>query len=273
MTSSNPVSLDALPPSMFWTPEDFRPSSWLGHIPFAFWIVDALRPRSIVELGTWHGMSYLAFCQAVKTLGLDTWTVAVDTWQGDHQAGSLDPEAYTSLRAAHDPKYSAFSRLLRCTFDEALNQVEDGSVDLLHIDGLHTYDAVKHDFESWFPKLSDRAVVLFHDTYETHADFGVHRFWAEVAASYPHLEFHHEHGLGVLGVGANLPDTVRSLLTDATRQDAARAAFSRLGEGFERRQVENELRGKLRYIRNRRLMRWGRTVREKVLRRPSTAME
>lgn len=273
MNAPHPVSLTALPPAMFWSPQDFRPSSWLGHVPFAFWIVDALRPRSIVELGTWHGMSYLAFCQAVKTLGLDTRAYAVDTWQGDHQAGSLDPEAYTSLRAAHDPKYSDFSRLLRCTFDEALGEIEDGSVDLLHIDGLHTYDAVKHDFETWLPKLSDRGVVLFHDTVETHDDFGVYKFWAEVSARYPHLEFTHEHGLGVLGVGSDLPAPVREMLENRDAQPQVRAAFSRLGEGFERRQVEEELRGKLRYIRNRRLMRWGRQMRETLTGRPSTAME
>src|SRR5207237_355175 len=38
--------------------------SWHEHIPFAFFAVAALRPRLLVELGTWKGDSYCAFCQA-----------------------------------------------------------------------------------------------------------------------------------------------------------------------------------------------------------------
>ena len=33
------------------------PTSWVPHIPFAFWLVDALRPRTVVELGTHTGNS------------------------------------------------------------------------------------------------------------------------------------------------------------------------------------------------------------------------
>ena len=55
------------------------PPSWAGHIPFAFWFVDALRPRTLVELGTHSGLSYSAFVQAVQMLGIETACYAVDT--------------------------------------------------------------------------------------------------------------------------------------------------------------------------------------------------
>src|SRR5512147_2176439 len=62
-------------------------SAWGGHVPFAHWIVRATRPRLLVELGTHCGVSYSAFCEAVVRDSLDTRCFAVDTWQGDEQAG------------------------------------------------------------------------------------------------------------------------------------------------------------------------------------------
>jgi len=206
-------------------------SAWYGHVPFAQWLVAALRPRRLVELGTHNGVSYAAFCGAIAHLGLDTSCYAVDTWQGDEHAGGYGDEVYEDLRRFHDPLHGAFSELMRCRFDQALPHFADGSIDLLHIDGFHTYEAVREDFLSWRPKLSSRAVVLFHDTNERRADFGVWRLWAELRAEYPGFEFLHSHGLGVLAVGADMPPGLRDLCTaDPAGIALLRDRFGQLGE-------------------------------------------
>jgi len=230
-------------PICFTYPSRLTLSAWTAHVPFAFYLIDVLRPRSIVELGTHSGLSYCAFCQAVRQLGIDTRCYAVDTWQGDSQAGFYGPEVLGELREHHDPLYGGFSRLVESTFDAALQYFDDGTFDLLHIDGFHTYDAVKKDFDNWLPKMTDRGIVLFHDINVRERDFGVWKFWDEIKVLYPHFEFIHSHGLGVLAVGQEYPRELREMF-ECSGQDAViiREFFYQLGVRVETGQQLQTLR-------------------------------
>jgi hypothetical protein len=209
-------------------------SAWNEHVPLALMLVELQRPRTIVELGTHWGVSYCAWCQAVMAVGLATQCYAVDTWVGDADAGYYGQEVYEDLKAHHQ-QYESFSTLLRMTFEEALQHIPDKSVDLLHIDGLHSYEAVKRDYDAWQPKLSERGIVLFHDTVVTERDFGVHRLWAELSPDFPHFNFEHGYGLGLLAVGGEQPQAVRAFLqTAARRPDPTRRLFSALGYRLQR---------------------------------------
>lgn len=204
--------------------------AWHEHIPFAMFLVDLLRPLVLVELGVHAGDSYCAFCQAVKALKLDTRCYGVDTWQGDAHSGLYDAGMFDDLRAHHDPLYGGFSSLIRGTFDDARPRFADGTIGVLHIDGYHTYEAVKHDFESWLPKMNTDGVVLLHDTSVHERDFGISRFWDEIKGRYRSFEFEHGHGLGVLAVGDVHSPELGAML-DATPDDAEkiRGAFAQLG--------------------------------------------
>ncbi|MBX6374123.1 MAG: class I SAM-dependent methyltransferase [Acetobacteraceae bacterium] len=243
---------------LFWRPARLgAPSAWWGHVPFAHWLVGAARPRLIVELGTFTGVSYAAFCEAVARLRLDARCYAVDSWAGDPHGGHYGEEVLAELRRFHDARYAAFSELLRSTFDEALAHFADGTIDLLHIDGYHTYEAVRHDFEAWRPKLSERAVVLFHDTNVRQRDFGVWRLWAELRERHPGFEFLHGHGLGVLALGSAVPPAVAELcaLRDPAAIAALRERFATLGERWilEQNQRDQEARAAELEVETRRL--------------------
>jgi hypothetical protein len=218
-------------PIAFHTPERVvDPPSWLSHTPFAFWIVDALRPATFVELGCHSGNSYSSVAQAVQTLGLPTACYAVDTWLGDPHAGSFDESVFTEWSEYHERRFASFSRLVRSTFDEALEHFPDGTIDLLHIDGYHTFEAVSHDFESWRPKMSNRGVVLCHDINVREKDFGAWRLWERVSGEYPSFAFLHGHGLGVLGIGRDLPEPLAWLFAaDEDQANTVRLFFARLG--------------------------------------------
>src|SRR4029077_14588107 len=222
-------------PASFWLPRYVVDSAWLEHAPFAFWLSEALAPRRFVELGTHNGFSYLGFCQAFDALGLDTTSFAVDTWKGDEHSGHYGSDVLRDLRVYHDMNYSASSRLVESTFDEASCHFADTSIDLLHIDGRHDYASVAHDFSTWRPKLSDRAVVLFHDTNVYERGFGVNQLWMELRDQFRSFEFLHGHGLGVLGVGAELPLALRRLCeadSNPGLKNDIRRTYARLGSAI-----------------------------------------
>jgi len=217
-------------PLLFAQPKRLQISSaWTEHVPFAMMLIEMERPRAFVELGTHWGVSYCACCQAVVASGAPTRCYAVDTWAGDEHAGFYGQEVYENLQAHHH-QYESFSKMLRMLFDDALQEIPDPSVDLLHIDGLHSYEAVKHDFETWRPKLSERGLVLFHDTMVKERGFGVYQLWAELSAQFPHFNFEHGYGLGVLAVGPKQADAVQRFLRTANaKPEAVRRLFSSLG--------------------------------------------
>lgn len=199
---------------------------WAGHVPFAMWLVEQHKPRLMVELGTETGVSLAAFCQAAAAVDLVCDIHGVDSWEGDSHTGHY-VGVYEDLRAYLSEKGYGFVHLHRMLFDEALALFEDDSVDLLHIDGYHTYDAVRHDFESWRPKLSSRAVVLIHDIHVKKADFGVWRYWQELRQDYRSVDFKHSNGLGVISLDEQPPSWLSSLTAEVSGGTLALRPFAR----------------------------------------------
>lgn len=219
---------------MFWRPTYLAPSAWHEHIPFAFWIMQAHRPRVVVELGVHYGVSYFAFCQAAGRLGLDASLYGIDTFKGDAHSGTYDGTVYEQVKKHNDSHYAGFSSIVRSTFEDALHHFQNGSIDLLHIDGMHTFDAVRADFDSWSQKLSPRAVVLMHDTNVRERGFGVAKMFQDLCSRYPHFEFIHGHGLGVLGIGKDQSVQMQHLFTlskNELERHLVRETFASLGRG------------------------------------------
>jgi len=78
--------------------------------------------------------------------------------------------------------------------------------------------------------MSDRGIILFHDTVVTERDYGVHQLWRELTPSFPHFNFEHGCGLGILAVGKDQPEAITSFLQTANANaSVTRELFSSLG--------------------------------------------
>jgi hypothetical protein len=227
-------------------------NSWLGHLPFARDLIGSLRPSILVELGTHYGESYFGFCQSVAESSVRCTCYGVDTWEADGEAGFYGDEAFMDVQEYNHKNYASFSTLLRMTFDQAVTQFQDGSLDILHIDGLHTYDAVAHDFKVWFPKLRPGGTMLLHDVEVRRGGFQVWRLWQELRTEFPTFTFTHHSGLGLLqkpGASRDGDDLLTELLqAGQEKQEEVRRYYVscakwlvRLAEEATRRRTLQEL--------------------------------
>jgi glycosyltransferase involved in cell wall biosynthesis len=181
-----------------WSVAFVRPSDWNPHVPFAMWLVDTLRPASILEMPVGDGQSYMAFCQAVDRLDLASVVTGIVLQQ------MLD----ATIRRAHDARFGRFSQIRTETSADALGTTSNGSLDLLHITAAHDF-ATLGELDPWLSKLSGRGVLLID-----RPTLGLvgSELWEELTEKYPTFEFRAGSGLGVVAVGADVGDAVLALI-------------------------------------------------------------
>jgi predicted O-methyltransferase YrrM len=80
------------------------------------------------------------------------------------------------------------------TFNKVVDLLGGEELDLLFIDGDHSYNGVKEDFKVYSRLVKEGGYIAFHDIHrssfhESHGCF-VHDFWDEVKGFYSHKEFY-----------------------------------------------------------------------------------
>ena len=175
---------------------ELKLSAWQGLQTLAYRIVLQHKPKVIVELGSHMGLSALAMALALKKLGEGGKLYAIDCWEGDIQAGEYSEAVYqTFLKRVEQLKLESTVVPLKMFFDEARDKIAT-PIDLLHIDGLHTWDAVKHDWDTFGPLVRPGGLILFHDV-NTIYD-GVRKFWDGLATKLESHTVPYSHGLGIV---------------------------------------------------------------------------
>lgn len=233
-----PSNHPAISVASFWLPHYSTSSTWMEHAPFGFWLMDALRPRRVVELGTYNGFSLLTFCQAGKALGIECACYGVGHWSGAEGASLKSDEVYRQLAGLIERDYSSMAELRNVSPIEAALYFTDSSVDLLHLTGQKNYEELLNVCQKWLPKMSSSGVVLVHDINFHDDRSGAWRLWADLKDRYPSFEFIHGRGLGVLAVGSNIAPPIAALMQATRNQiDLVRATYGRLGRSITTNQL------------------------------------
>lgn len=146
-------------------------------------IIERMRPRNILEIGTAKGGTLFQFTRVASE---DALLISLDLPGGPFGGGY--PERMTSLLESFAVKRQRI-HLIRADShsDYTRKMVEDvlagQKVDLLFIDGDHTYEGVRRDFEMYSPLVRKGGIIAFHDvcTGPKENVGGVPRFWDEIS--------------------------------------------------------------------------------------------
>ena len=175
-------------------------SAWTGHRIFAEWLVWNTFPETIVELGVDYGYSTFVFANALK--GTSGTIYGIDLFMGDVHTGYRN--TYETVKKNIVDHAVTNLELVVGEFD-SISKLWKTPIDILHIDGLHTYEAVKNDFTKWSPFVKENGIVLFHDI--AIQSFGVKEFFRELTGGYK-LFFLHSAGLGIFTRNKDIRDKI-----------------------------------------------------------------
>ena len=162
-------------------------------------LADSMRPKDVVEIGLGSGSTFRLWPLVVhpdaRITGIDRIAPDIEFEDGISQ---------TTRILTRDSQTEAAR-------DEVASIHPDG-IDFLFIDGDHSFDGVRRDFELYGPFVRNPGIIAFHDINRDHRHLGincvedsgeVYQLWDEIKNNYRHEEFVADrrqsgYGIGVL---------------------------------------------------------------------------
>ena len=153
--------------------EQMRPAEWIAGLEDL--CQRLVTPTSVgVDVGSFAGESAAVFARHAKTVyAIDPWPASYsqDIVAGCHnvvardfvlRSGSLD---MTAIEALFDARVASYPnvRKVKARDEEVAGQFVDGTVDLVYIDSIHTYEAVRDAIRRWWPKIAPKGACAGHD--------------------------------------------------------------------------------------------------------------
>jgi acetyltransferase-like isoleucine patch superfamily enzyme/predicted O-methyltransferase YrrM len=154
---------------------------WDSKHPIFRAAITEVRPKLIVEVGTWKGASAVHMAHICREMGLDAEIVCVDTWLGNWQhwsrkEGVGSREDLRLINGFPHLYFQFMSNVLSEKLDEIITPLPLTGVagaklfahhalkpDLIYIDGDHEYESVLWDLRGWLAVLAPTGLLIGDD--------------------------------------------------------------------------------------------------------------
>ena len=166
-------------------------------------LVQTLAPTRSLEIGTNYGGSLFLLCNLSSSTAK---IISVDLPAGRFGGG------YPKRKIPLFRKFTKAGQRLHLirgdshrpeTKDRVLRILDGASLDYLFLDGDHTYDGIRKDFEMYAPLVRRGGIIALHDITVHTGDrtCQVDKFWNEIRDQYRHQEFIENPAQGWAGLG------------------------------------------------------------------------
>jgi predicted O-methyltransferase YrrM len=166
-------------------------------------------PEAVLEIGTARGGTLFLFSRVARP---DAVLVTIDFPGGEGSFGGNPAHArrgrlYRSMRRERQRvEFIAADSHLPATRERVVELLDGRALDLLFIDGDHTYEGICADYELYAPLVRRDGLIAFHDIVPGPSERvgGAPTFWCEVRDSTA-LEFVEDWKQGGYGIGVLKP--------------------------------------------------------------------
>jgi len=140
---------------------------WFDYDDFYDWIL--LQYKTVVEIGAWKGKSAAYMGEMIMRREIDMEYTVIDHFKGNsnsilHKTDDdiINRRLYQIFIKNIEPVKN-YVNVIVGNSHKVYNRFEDKSIDVLFIDGGHTYKEVKRDIMLWKPKV--KHIIAGHDYY------------------------------------------------------------------------------------------------------------
>jgi predicted O-methyltransferase YrrM len=166
-------------------------------------LVEQKRPQTVLEIGTANGGTLFLWCALAQPTASVT---SIDLPGGIHGGGY--PFWKTFLYRTFTQKQQHLT-LMRAnsqspnTLAELKSQLNGRKIDFLFLDGDHTYNGIKADFENYHSLVAKGGMIAFHDICASPPGLNcqVDKFWNDIRKDFRHEEFIENPDQGWAGIG------------------------------------------------------------------------
>ncbi len=132
---------------------------------------------TVVEIGSWQGKSTYCIAKGLKSGTL----YAIDPFNADGGLDTVSTEIYVKQKSDKDLLTTFLNNMKRLKVDKKIITKKGYSndfasqftqIDFLFIDGDHSIEGCKNDYNLYAHKVSKGGFIAFHDYYEDRPDLG-----------------------------------------------------------------------------------------------------